>query len=55
MVLDRIEKGDPDGAQAAIVKLLDEAQIDIERILARGRGKRVVRAAATRRLRRTNR
>ena len=55
MVLERIEKGDPRGAQAAMVKLLQEAQIDIERILARGRGKRVVRAAATRRLRRTNR
>jgi DNA-binding FadR family transcriptional regulator len=55
MVLERIEKGDPRGAQAAMVKLLQEAQMDIERILARGRGRRVVRAASTRRLRRANR
>ncbi|HET6621259.1 MAG TPA: FadR/GntR family transcriptional regulator [Dongiaceae bacterium] len=55
MVLERIEKGDPRGAQAAMVKLLQEAQMDIERILARGRGRRAVRAASTRRLRRANR
>jgi DNA-binding FadR family transcriptional regulator len=55
MVLERIEKGDPRGAQAAMVKLLQEAQMDIERILARRRGRRVVRAASTRRLRRANR
>lgn len=53
-VLERIEKGDPRGAQAAMVKLLQEAQVDIERILARPR-KRAVRAAATRRLRKVHR
>jgi DNA-binding GntR family transcriptional regulator len=52
MVLERIEEGDPDGAQAAMVKLLDEAQMDIERILASGRGRHAVRAASNRRLRR---
>jgi DNA-binding FadR family transcriptional regulator len=50
VVLDRIEKGDPRGAQAAMVKLLQEAQVDIERILATPRG-RAARAASTRRLR----
>jgi DNA-binding FadR family transcriptional regulator len=54
MVLERIEKGDPRGAQAAMVKLLQEAQIDIERILARPRG-RAARAASTRRLRKAHR
>ena len=51
IVLERIEKGDPRGAQAAMVKLLQEAQMDIERILARRRGGRAARAASTRRLR----
>jgi DNA-binding FadR family transcriptional regulator len=51
-VLERIEKRDPRGAQAAMVKLLQEAQMDIERILARPR--RAVRAAATRRLRKAH-
>ncbi len=50
VVLERIEKGDPRGAQAAMVKLLQEAQVDIERILAKPRG-RAARAASTRRLR----
>jgi DNA-binding FadR family transcriptional regulator len=54
-VLERIEKGDPRGAQAAMVKLLQEAQMDIERILAKPRGERAARAAATRRLRRAHR
>jgi DNA-binding FadR family transcriptional regulator len=54
MVLERIEKGDPRGAQAAMVKLLQEAQMDIERILARPRG-RAARAAATRQLRKAHR
>jgi DNA-binding FadR family transcriptional regulator len=53
-VLERIEKGDPRGAQAAMVKLLQEAQMDIERILARPRG-RAARAASTRRLRKAHR
>ncbi|WP_162917635.1 FadR/GntR family transcriptional regulator [Dongia deserti] len=51
VVLERIEKGDPRGAQAAMVKLLQEAQIDIERILAKPRGGRAARAASARRLR----
>lgn len=55
MVLDRIEKGDPRGAQAAMVKLLQEAQMDIERILARRRDGRAARAASTRPLRRAHR
>ncbi len=55
IVLERIEKGDPRGAQAAMVKLLQEAQTDIERILARGRSGRTARAASTRRLRRAQR
>ena len=54
MVLERIEKGDPRGAQAAMVKLLQEAQTDIERILAPPRG-RAARAASTRRLRKAHR
>ncbi|HEX6120559.1 MAG TPA: FadR/GntR family transcriptional regulator [Dongiaceae bacterium] len=54
MVLERIEEGDPDGAQAAMVKLLDEARMDIERILARGRGRQAVRAASNRLLLRAN-
>jgi DNA-binding FadR family transcriptional regulator len=54
LVLERIEKGDPRGAQAAMVKLLQEAQVDIERILARPRAGRVARAVATRRLRRAH-
>jgi DNA-binding FadR family transcriptional regulator len=54
IVLERIEKGDPRGAQAAMVKLLQEAQMDIERILARPRG-RAARAASTRRLRKAHR
>jgi DNA-binding FadR family transcriptional regulator len=53
VVLERIEKGDPRGAQAAMVKLLQEAQVDIERILARPRGR--ARAASTRRLRKAYR
>ena len=55
LVLERIEKGDPRGAQAAMVKLLQEAQVDIERILARPRGGRAARAASTRQLRRAHR
>jgi DNA-binding FadR family transcriptional regulator len=54
VVLERIEKGDPRGAQAAMVKLLQEAQVDIERILAGPRG-RAARAASTRRLRKAHR
>ena len=54
VVLERIEKGDPRGAQAAMVKLLQEAQVDIERILAKPRG-RAARAASTRRLRKAHR
>jgi DNA-binding FadR family transcriptional regulator len=54
LVLERIEKGDPRGAQAAMVKLLQEAQEDIERILARPRGGRAARAATRRRLRRAH-
>jgi DNA-binding FadR family transcriptional regulator len=53
IVLERIEKGDPRGAQAAMVKLLQEAQMDIGRILARPRG-RAARAASTRRLRKAH-
>ncbi|MEZ5830560.1 MAG: FadR/GntR family transcriptional regulator [Dongiaceae bacterium] len=55
MVLERIEKGDPRGSQAAMVKLLQEAQIDIERILARGRTGRQARSASARRLRQAHR
>ena len=54
-VLERIEKGDPRGAQAAMVRLLQEAQMDIEQILARSRGGRAARAASTPRLRRAHR
>lgn len=56
VVLERIEKGDPRGAQAAMVKLLQEAQMDIERILARPPGGRAARAASSaRRLRQAHR
>jgi DNA-binding FadR family transcriptional regulator len=55
IVLERIEKGDPRGAQAAMVNLLQEAQMDIERILARSRDGRAARAASARRLRQAHR
>ena len=55
IVLERIEKGDPRGAQAAMVKLLQEAQMDIERILDRSRSGRAARAASARRLRQAQR
>ena len=55
IVLERIEKRDPRGAQAAMVKLLQEAQMDIERILAGPRGGRAARAASTKRFSRAHR
>lgn len=55
IVLERIEKGDPRGAQAAMVNLLQEAQMDIERILARSRDGGAARAASARRLRQAHR
>jgi DNA-binding FadR family transcriptional regulator len=55
IVLERIEKRDPRGAQAAMVKLLQEAQTDIEHILARGGSGRAARTGSGRRLRQAHR
>ncbi|HEY1382594.1 MAG TPA: FadR/GntR family transcriptional regulator [Dongiaceae bacterium] len=55
IVLERIEKRDPRGAQAAMVKLLQEAQSDIEHILARGGSGRTARNGSGRRLRQAHR
>ena len=44
MVLERIEKGDARGAQAAMLRLLENARNEIEIILAEGKTGRAARA-----------
>lgn len=54
-VLDRIEARDPRGAQAAMLRLLQSARSEIERILSGGRDDRAAKAPPPRRLRHANR